>query len=285
MKQGVRVLLPWLDRREALVALLGFRLPLAHEEVSALSALYDVQVAARRARLPFDLPPPDLEPLPDSLAERGEAFLASLSSSLVKERNLRVGIIDLSQVLSFQKVVAVEAAEKRVQGVTQDDWQSLVDLCLPVVRAGEQIQGVFDKDGGGLTISSDNPNLRVSPVQQVKRGPNGGEELIGFNVTFGMAHVQVTRYQDRCYLKDGYHRSYGLLARGIRRIPCVLSDSLTFADVMGAAAAAFIAQEHLTGPHPPRVSDFLDPNLSALTQQQMFRKVVRIRAEEFVVNL
>jgi hypothetical protein len=284
MKRDVRVLLPWLERREALVALLGFRMPLQNEDITALNTHCDLQYAALKARPAFDAPAPDIEPLPPELESIGQAFMASLAPAMVRDKQIRVGIVDLTNVLSVQKMVAIEAAEKRVESISQNDWSRLMQICLPAATTGERIEGVFDKDGGGLTISSDNPNLRVSPVQQIKRSAFQNDELIGFNVTFGFAHVQVTRYRDRCFLKDGYHRCYGLLARGIRKIPCAYSESQSFADVTDGSTL-FISQEHLAGPRPPRVTDFLDPSLSATVQKQTFRKVVRIRAEEFVVNV
>jgi hypothetical protein len=101
---------------------------------------------------------------------------------------------------------------------------------------------------------------------------------------FGTGHVHVVEYKGRHFLKDGYHRCYGLLARGITRVPAIYERARSFADVH-SGGTTFVSQEYLLGTHPPMLTDFHCPAVSATVSQQAFRKVVRIRAEEFVVNV
>jgi hypothetical protein len=284
MKRLVRVLLPWLDRDEAITAQFGFRLPEPGEDVSSQAKVYETQLAARFARPSFTMMPCGIEPLPPLIADRGRICLETIVGSVRDAGDrLRAGIVDLRQLLSMQKAVSLDDIGRRVAAAEADDWVGLAGICLPADGGDQTMQGTYDHDGKGLTITSANPNLRVTPIQNLVM-PDSGVRIIGFQVVFGGTHVHVVRYQGRCVLKDGYHRCYGLLARGISKIPCIVEDARGFGDVH-EAGSTLIGAADLLGSHPPRLVDFHDPEVSMTVEQQSFRKTIRISAEEFVIKL
>jgi hypothetical protein len=284
MLRPIRILLPWLDRHQAVQALLGFRQPRENEDIEWIHRRYDAQVAAVQARAAYDLPPFAIEPLPPSLADHEERFLSPLLEE--SRRRLRLGVVDLWSLLSFQKTVSTYEVEKRVEHIALDDWQALADVCLPPEGYAEGLQGTFDGNGRGLTFSSFNPNLRASTVQRLDRPlmrGGGREEFIGFSVTFGSNFLVVAEYKGRGFLQDGYHRTYALLKRGFRYVPCAFHKAESFSDVV-AREGSGIAQEHLLGPRPPFVADFQSDDVSVEGLQETYRKVVRIRAEELLIH-
>jgi hypothetical protein len=281
MNRPVRLLLPWFEPRDAVSALLGFRVPDRNEDLSRHVAVYEQQRRALAARPSYAAPPPVLEPVPKGFEDRAAKFRAAIGAA----DTLRVGVVDLHSLLSFQKIVALDHIEDRVGETRPDDWQALFDLCLPVERPDEAISGTYDRDGKALTITSMNPNLRASAVQQVSRPtPTGEQQMVGFNLSFGSNFLNVVAYRGRAFLKDGYHRSYGLIKRGIRYAPCAFSETQTFSDVHGGGPS-HVTQEYLLGTHPPYVKDFHDESVSAASEQRSFRKVVRITVQEFVIHL
>jgi hypothetical protein len=288
LNRPLRVLLAWFERKDAVSALLNFRLPEAGDDLRPLEAQYDAARAALAARPPFDEPPPLLEPLPETIAEHGRRIADRMRTATRDEkppRELDTGVIDLSRVISFQKAVALDALEGRVGAISQDDWTALANLCLPESTAGDDsLRGTFDKDGKGITLTSFNPNLRVTPVQQIPSLSNEAGPAVGFQVIFGLPYLHVVEYRNRVFLKDGYHRAHGLLSRGITRVPCLWERARSFQDVYGGGST-FISQEYILGTHPPLVRDFNDTGVAATVQQQSFRRVIRIRAEEFVVHI
>lgn len=283
MNRSVRLLLPWLDAHEAISALIGFRLPLPGEDLREALATYETQRKAVAKRPPFDRPPARSTPLPDWQQPRADAFLRTMKFDA---GTTRTAVVDLADVIAFQKIVALDSIEERTAGISADDADALFDLCIPALKPAEEIDGTFDRDGKGLTISSLNPNLRVSTLQQVPSSNGNGhsDQVVGFSITFGSPHVHVIEYKGRLYLKDGYHRCYALLARGIQRIPCVVATARSFSEVVGQGTAN-IAHEHLTGARPPLLTDFFDETVSVTLQQRCLRKVVRIHAEEFVAHV
>jgi len=285
MNRPVRILLPWFERREAITALLGFQLPRSEKEAVAASEEFDAARATLRTRPPYSEEPLELGPLPAEIAEAGASYLEQMRAPAWEQgrpRDVRAALVDLRRVIAFQKAISLDGIAQRVAAAVADDWRSLAALCLPSADGAseEELRGTFDKDERGMTITSLNPNLRASPVRPL--GQKGGAQLFGVEVVFGTPFIHVVEYRGRLFLRDGYHRTFGLLARGIHRVPCLIERGASSADIHGGGTA-FIGREHLLGPQPPLLTDFHDPAYSRTVEQQSFRKVVRIRVEEFVI--
>jgi hypothetical protein len=282
VKRRITILLAWFERRDAIPALLGFRMPQPADDVRLHEARYEAARAALLARPPFGLPAPQLEPLPDVIADRGALAVERMRA--YGHPRVRAGVLDLTRVLSFQKAITLDDIADRVAAAQPDDWPALAAITLPDPKRfdDEMVHGTFDRDGKGVTITSFNPNLRVGPIQQIVGAVPEAGQLVGFSIAFGSPYVHVVEYKGRCFLKDGYHRTYGLLARGITRVPCLYEQARSFSDVH-SGGTTHVTQEYLLGDHPPLLTDALEPLLTETVEQQLFRKVVRIRAEEFVV--
>jgi hypothetical protein len=287
MNRALKILLPWFDRREAIAALLGFRLPENDEESADASETFDAARATLQTRPPYADRAPLIEPLPAEIADHGGEFLEQFRAPVWGQdapRDVRTAVVDLRQVIAFQKAISLEGIDDRVATASVDDWSSLSAICLvpPGEALEEELKGTFDKDSKGMTISSLNPNLRATQVRPTGRSRAG--QVFSVEVVFGTPFVHVVEYRDRLFLRDGYHRTYGLLARGIHRVPCLYEKGTSATDVH-KGGSAFIAHEHLFGPQPPMLTDFHHPDYSHLVEQKSFRKVIRIRVEEFVVQI
>jgi hypothetical protein len=78
-------------------------------------------------------------------------------------------------------------------------------------------------------------------------------------------------------LRDGYHRAYRLLQRGVHRIPAVVIYARTFGELgavepWGLWRSPFFEVAELV--------DFLDGNLVPRYERTALRKVIRIRVEQ-----
>jgi len=73
-------------------------------------------------------------------------------------------------------------------------------------------------------------------------------------------YMEVASYRGRWLLRDGYHRSFRLLRRGIHLVPAVVVHAETLVE-MGAVGSQFFAEEILFSSHPPMVADFVDDEM------------------------
>lgn len=235
-------------------------------------------------RPPIEIEDPTIA-LPSTYAARAHEFAnrADVQQTFAP-LDWSVVAIDLSKpILSYQTLVHSDDSIQRVSGVDITNPSALFDACLP---EGEKVElpGGFDPTQNAFTISSLNPNLRIASFEVVETPlPQGlSKRIIGFSLSLGGSHVQICEYRNRWMIRDGYHRLFGLMARGATIVPCVLIKARTFEET-GAGRPGFFGFEALYSERPPLLADFQDPRYSLEVTTPAVRKVVRVRAEEFVV--
>ena len=77
--------------------------------------------------------------------------------------------------------------------------------------------------------------------------------------------MQVGRYNGQYFLRDGYHRAYGLLSRGIDIVPAFVRD-ITAVEELIPDPRAMLPQDGYRGVRPPVLPDYLDDTVSAAVQ-------------------
>jgi hypothetical protein len=291
MNRQIRLLLPWLEDNEAIASLLG-RLPNVGEDVAGHKVVLNASRVALRARAPYALQTPTLLDFPPELQDAAAQFCGRPEIiAAMQGLDWKIGIADLNQVLSFQKIVAEDHAVERATSADLSDPSNLFSFCLPTNGLQAILSGSMDHDQKAITLSSLNPNLRVGgqlaidmEVPAVPGSQGKKEKVVGFAINFGANFVQIAEYNGRWFVRDGYHRTYGLLRQGIQHAPCVFVKARSFQE-LGAAAPGFLPYEVLFNDRPPFLTDFLDDTFSVLINQKAMRKVVRISAEEFLVEI
>jgi hypothetical protein len=283
MKQRARALIGYFPKDEAIALLAGGT---AEEAPTAEPEEIWEQLANRvQARPTYGASNPLLDPLDEiqpllaKFADRPDVRAA------MQAHDWSVGFADLSKsVLSYQRVVITEGLEQQLHAVDRNQLHSVADVCLPEPRT-LQFSGSFDTAQNAFTSASLNPNLRIAGfgvVNQPVPGADIPQQLFGFQLSFGTRFVQLVEYQGRWMVRDGYHRIHGLLSMGITQIPCVVVRARSFEET-GAGRPGFFGHEVLFGDRPPRVTDFQSEEFAFGVQIQAMMRIVRIRAEEFVV--
>jgi hypothetical protein len=279
--QEIRALLAWMDRDEAVSTQLGAHLPIQGQDINPQLARWNSAREKIQERSEYDLPTPTLEPLPGEMEDQGQAFLNRPDIlGAFQGWNISVGLVDLKKILSFQKCVTSDATE-RAAGIDIANPGALFSFCLPEAAAPVEFPVSIDNDYKGFSIASANPNIRVNQGQMANIG---NQQFFGFSIGFGSTFVQVVEYQGRWFIRDGYHRCYGLLRRGVDKIPCLFIRARDVRE-FGGVSAFFFRGETIFGPRPPFLRDFLDDEVTENAARPVAGKVIRITAQEFNVQL
>ncbi len=184
-----------------------------------------------------------------------ERALALADPSLAIE-GWELAIVDLTQIRAFQPIVALD--DPRC-----DEFDSsagpheLAVLCVPSVPL-EGPRTAFDERTGSWVLRGPTSNLRITgrfagPVDGAEVGSNG----FGFIVSAQPSRMEVVVVSGIPILRDGYHRAVGLLARGISKVPALVSTSDHMLDEVDGLPLSTVA-----APAGPRLMDFLDENVS-----------------------
>ena len=228
-------------------------------------------VAAREAGLSQDGlvedPPEELQPFIAQLQNHPAATGMFAEGWTVK-------IVDLRRVCSLQQQVHAEQAAERVASVDPASLTSIAEVTLPT-PAETPLPAQYDETRNIWIISSGNPNLKIAgrfngPVQPGVIG-------FGFLITVPASHMQVARHHGRYVLRDGYHRAFGLLQRGIDRAPAFVRDYGV--GELGLGPGLFPTDVYL-GERPPLLVDFLNDDVAADVQLPVAQKMIVISGME-----
>src|SRR3989442_4304856 len=268
-----RALIGWMNEEQALLTLAGRR---ADQQVCPEHIQRAEQARKTVASRPAGVDQAHLVgPVPDDLVGHIETLRQHPASAPYFNEGWRVAIVDLSKVCAAQPSIFSDQAVERVVGVDADSIVSLATVSLPKPTPSTPA-AQFDPIKQAWVFSSQDPNLRISgqfggPIQP-------GVNAFGFVVAVATSMLQVASYHGRYLLRDGYHRAYGFLSRGITRVPVLVREVATF-DALGLPIG-LLPQDAFLVDRPPLLVDYLNDEVAADVVMPVTQKVVIIQALE-----
>jgi len=158
--------------------------------------------------------------------------------------------------------------------IDPEDIESIGRVTLPPVSTSK-LPVQFDEVRRTFIISAANPNLKITGHFSGQAQP--GALGFGFMVGVMPSFLQVARHHDRWVLRDGYHRAYGLLDRGITHAPAFVRDFGVGS--LGVGEGLFTTDVYL-GERPPMLRDFLEDDVSADVEVPAIQKMVVVHGLE-----
>jgi hypothetical protein len=193
-----------------------------------------------------------------------------------EEFNWTLAVVDLRCLLAFQRRLILDPARQPLALFNQDDWHHLISLAIGTKRSTKHhlVHNKCTIDSLDVSLHSSNPDLqfRLDPKK-------GGAEFSSLSLHGGSPFFEVAKLRNRWFLRDGYHRAYNLLQAGVHRVPAVVIFTQTIRE-LGATEPWFFDEEQLFSDRPPRVTDFIDEDLTISYKRTPLRKVIRVRIEE-----
>lgn len=269
----VRVLIGWLTLDEGHLWLSG-RVPQAQPN--------DAHIArCQRARDIVAQRPPGIDQstaftdVPASLASHFAALDANPRFAQVRADIGEPKMVDLTKICAAQATVVVEAALERTKAIAPDDRAAIAELTLPTQPRGQKAVVNFDQRKNAWVLSSPNPNLRV--LGHFNGDPDGFHAF-GFLAETSMSYLHVAGVRGRYFLRDGYHRAYGLLSAGITMVPAFVKNHASIE--AAAMPPGLLPQDAFLGDRPAMLTDYLNVDVSAPAEIPMTQRVVIIQALE-----
>lgn len=273
-KRKARALIGWMSEQDGVLWVSGRVISGGAPDPAHLAVCGAARAAA--ASRPSVLNQSSLfAPLPANLDAHIAALRANPTSAEVLATLGEPRIVDLSRVCAAQPTIYVEDALQRVAGIDPSDLDALIRLTLPLHEKVTMPVG-FDQLKNAWLFSSPNPNLRVVGNFQAEVGP--GLTGFGFIVGVSRSYLQVAGLNGRYFLRDGYHRAYGLLAAGITHAPALVKDFATFEEV--GLPQGLLPQHTYLGDRPPTLTDYLDDAVSVDSFLPVTTKMVVLQALE-----
>lgn len=274
LERPARVLLGWLppERGEYILVSNWAGVELTDQQRARVRQARDA-VAAR----PIGIDQTDLvSAVPPELVGHLARLQAIPAGTRMFQEGWTVAMVDLERVVAFQPLVFTDTAVERVASVAPDDLEAVAELTLPISHTAPVI-AQYEELKQTYTFTSPDPNLKVlgsfnGPVPEAN-----GTHGFGFLVGVAPSFLQVARFQDRYVLRDGYHRTFGLLSRGISRVPAFIRD---FDTLENLAPAGMLPQSAWLGQRPPLLSDYHNDLVSESVRWAAQRKMVIVQALE-----
>lgn len=162
--------------------------------------------------------------------------------------------VEIDPLLAYQFSVDMERSESHCNHVnSQSSHEEIARFCLPTTEVHEPIQQFTQ--GQSALIKSRSLNMRMH-YAGIFLDPNGnGPNGMGFQIILSLRLAHVVRFENRCYLHNGFHRSVGLRKAGITHIPCLIRD-VSDAPSAGIAPPGTFPLSLLESNDPPTLAHY-----------------------------
>ena len=168
-------------------------------------------------------------------------------------------------------IIALQASiEPRADRVPPTEAE-LLEFALPR-RWDVPVEVSFIQPSGPIQLLSSYPGFQGLTLELDQAA---SKVLIGAPKHLNL--VQVMHFQQRYYLKNGYHRVADAIAAGIQELPAVVVEAFSPMEIILVGAVFFNVGYVMNRPRPPLVQDF--HTAAAITTQ------VRERRYGVIVNL
>lgn len=183
------------------------------------------------------------------------------------------GLVPLEKIVALQGSVVATAHREIPDG--NEDFLSTLEYVFPIERE----QGFFtqtiqteDNELLGVQLTSRAPNVSVSNLRMLE-GDQPMEKQVLFTVRAPPNLVNCTRFENRLYLNNGYHRAFQLLQKGATHLPAIIRESEEFPETVGD-----LPKDVVLSDRPPLLRDF-DTEAAITYRLPATNELIRITAE------
>jgi hypothetical protein len=154
----------------------------------------------------------------------------------------------------------------------------LMALCLPLnpdpsnIQTYQNSQTPFNQS---MILKSRNLNVRAFGAGMFNA------QFMGVQFGMSLPFSHVVRYNNRCYLHNGFHRSLGVRRAGATHMPCVLRD-VTDPAAIGIADKATFGLPLMESANPPTLGHFTNGRAHPVALRRTSR-ILHVSWAEYVL--
>ena len=194
--------------------------------------------------------------------------------------------VEIDPLLAFQVDVWTERVDHLCHGLsTPPTVGEMLRVCLPTTVEIPP-RPIITPGANAFLLETENLNYRFLEGKYIEKATVPGKgpvDIAGLFAGIGSPLLQVVRYQNRCYLKNGYHRVRGLRRAGATHVPCLLLDA-DDPSLIGMDKPGFFAMPILQSADPPTCAHFA-PDRAESVMFRRKKRLIHVSWSEFVLNI
>ena len=267
-------LIGFMDEAEAISYLQNFCVTADPQDINALR---DMWVAARgQLGAPIaNVGHPAINPIPPS----HHPYIAQLLAQPWMQEAMRgpllgsqFAMVDINSLLAFQFSVDAERSGHHCGAFDNPpNLDQLFQACLPLALSNDPVR--MYPGPNSMLITSRSLNFQTT-LQGFMHGA-----FVGMQVGYTLPLVHVVRLNGRCYLHNGFHRTYGAAIAGATAVPCVFRD---VPDAMSAGIRPGTFQLPLMeSADPPTLAHLIGPQAYTV-QLRAFTRTIHVSWADYV---
>ena len=219
---------------------------------------------------------PDIQDLPLSHQAYGQQLLVQpwILDSL-QGLQCSVKLVEIDPLLAFQFHVDTERTAHHVGAINgAPTLDEMLPTCLPLLPKDEEMQILQYPQSVMIRSRSLNLSVRLKGMLT--------QELAGIHFKLSLPLVHVVRFNGRCYLHNGFHRTYGMRIAGATHVPCIFRDVATAAAAGIREDGGTFGQQLLESADPPTLAHFTQ-NKALPVEIRRVARVMHVSWAEYVV--
>jgi hypothetical protein len=277
-------LVAFMNQQEAIAHLLAHCTP---ADPTRPALIVEWQAARARKGAPMAAGNPDIQ----DITAANRPYLQSLmqlqwaKNFLAMMPGAEFKLVEIDPLLTIHFMVDLERSGKRCAGLPQNpSIADLMPVCLPTQISDEPISIVRLPDRqaqqmaiGALLLTARTLNVRITDA-----GYSQADNKVAIQFGTSIPIVQVVRYNGRCYLHDGLHRTLGARLRGATHVPCLFRDAPSASAIGLKTDRSTFSLSILESADAPTVGHFAQGRAYEV-QLKPYKRVIHVSWAEYTV--
>jgi hypothetical protein len=198
--------------------------------------------------------------------------------------HLEFALVELGPLLAFQPHIETARAESLCKTFAGDVHSpaDLAEVCLPT--ASEPFEPQVARSDGSVIIHSESLNLRVvrSGIFELDSGTH--DVVAGVYLGMGCPLLHVARFEGRYFLRNGFHRVYGLQKLGVTHMPCIVVPAKYFEETGALGGGMTFERDVLLGDFAPTCAHITDERALSVRLRKTSRIITATWAESLLIE-